>query len=51
MSNFRGQQAERDHLYGGAAAGQEQRDVFIATGFTGRNGRALKAAMFSREDK
>lgn len=35
MGNFEGQQAERDHLYGPPAVGQEERDVFITTGFTG----------------
>lgn len=47
MGNFEGQQAERDHLYGPPAVGQEERDVFITTGFTG----ALKAAMFPCADK
>lgn len=51
MGNFQGQQAERDHLYGPPAVGQEERDVFITTGFTGEKQRALKAAMFSCADK
>lgn len=51
MGNFQGQQAERDHLYGPPAVGQEERDVFITTGFPGEKERALKAAMFSCADK
>lgn len=35
MGDFQEQQAERDHLCGRPAAGREDRDVFITTGFTG----------------
>lgn len=44
MGNFQGQQAERDHLQDPPAAGREETDVFITTGFTGKRGRALQAA-------
>lgn len=50
VGNFQGQQAERDHLYAPPAVGQQERDVFIATGFTGGKESALKAAMFSCAD-
>lgn len=36
MGNFQGQQAERAHLYDPPAAGREETDVFITTGFTGK---------------
>lgn len=51
MGNFQGQQAERDHLSGPPAVGQEDGDVFITPGFTGGKEGALKAALFSCADK
>lgn len=48
MGNFQGQQAERDHLYGPLAVGQEDRDVFISAD---EKERAPRAAMFSCVDK